>query len=429
MPKMELTDTLIRKAAPPSSGRTEYWDTYERGLYIRFYPSRESAAGETAPKVWGLRYRANGRQRRIRIGDYPAMSLQEARKRARAYKVDIDAGKDPQAEKIAARHATAPLTVREAAETFLQHYKRLGRRARTVEQMEWAIRKHLIPLFGSHDLESVTKKELVQALDRMASRKRNSANLIFRLWRVFFNWTVERDYRQISPLMGVKNPLPMKARERWLGKDDESELIYLLKAFDTEPYPYGSLFHLLLLTGQRRNEVATMEWAQVSKERKEWTIPAHVAKNGREHVVPLPDAAWRILEEVPRTSSPLVFTTTGSTPLSGFHKVRYRVAETLDTMRAEDGKEPLEPWTLHDLRRTAASHMARLRVAPHVIEAVLNHVSGQVSGIAAIYNRHTYEGEKREALETWAEYLEHLRRAEAAKSTGANVVPFEKRGA
>jgi integrase len=156
---------------------------------------------------------------------------------------------------------------------------------------------------------------------------------------------------------------------------------------------------LLLLTAQRRGEVAKMRWSQVDFVRRVWTIPSEVAKNGRAHEVPLSDMALKILGTLPRfVHADFVFTTTGHSPISGFGRMK----RNLDTRMGVTG------WRLHDLRRTAASGMARLGTAPHVIEKVLNHVSGTISGVAAVYNRHGYEQEKREALRRWASHLARI---------------------
>ncbi len=125
MAKKELTDLLLRKADIAEAGRSEIWDTIERGLYVRFYAASNSSGNkQQSRRVWGLRYRSQGRHRRYKLGEYPSLSLQEARKKARAFKVRIDNGQDPQAEKLEARHAVAPMTVRETADIFLSFYDR-----------------------------------------------------------------------------------------------------------------------------------------------------------------------------------------------------------------------------------------------------------------------------------------------------------------
>jgi integrase len=164
--------------------------------------------------------------------------------------------------------------------------------------------------------------------------------------------------------------------------------------------PFGPLFLLLLLTGQRRDEVASMNWSEVNIEEKVWVIPKVRTKNGREHIVPLSQPAIKILGELPiiGTKHGYVFTTNGTRPVSGFSKAK----KSVDVLLGASNEYPIRPWRLHDLRRTAASGMARAGHAIHVIEAVLNHRSGTISGVAAVYNRHHYLEEKRSALQDWA---------------------------
>ena len=156
---------------------------------------------------------------------------------------------------------------------------------------------------------------------------------------------------------------------------------------------------MLLATAQRRGEVAGMTWRSIDLAAKTWVIPAERSKNGKPHVVPLSDFALGLLAEMPRFAGcDLVFTTTATSPISGFSKGIRRVHERSKTSE----------WRFHDLRRTAASGMAREGVAPHVIEKVLNHISGSISGVAAIYNRWSHNPEKRAALDAWGSILDQL---------------------
>lgn len=172
---------------------------------------------------------------------------------------------------------------------------------------------------------------------------------------------------------------------------------------DRLSYPFGPLFMLLLLTAQRRAEVAEMRWSELDLEAAIWTIPGSRAKNGTSHTVPLSPGALELLRSLPRiTGSDFLFTTNGVTPVSGFSKAKRQI----------DARTGSEGWRLHDLRPTAASGMARLGVDPHVIEKVINHTSGTISGVAAVYNRYGYTDEKRSALCLW---WEHIKGVSSAK--------------
>lgn len=203
---------------------------------------------------------------------------------------------------------------------------------------------------------------------------------------------------EMSPVTGLRPPTKEIARDRVLSDD---ELIACWHAGESEGYPFAQFLWLLILTGQRRGEVSGMRWSELDIEKRLWTLPAKRAKNATSHIVPLAPLAISILKSVPRfQGSDLVFTTNGVTPISGFGRFKKRLDEAVG-LDAED-------WRFHDLRRTKATNMAMMRVQPHIIEAVLNHKTGIVSGVAATYNRHAYLDEKSEALEIWANRVADL---------------------
>jgi integrase len=184
------------------------------------------------------------------------------------------------------------------------------------------------------------------------------------------------------------------SRDRVLS-DDELRLVW--KAAEGMGWPFGPMVQLLVLTGQRRSEVAGMEWQEVDLEKATWVIPSHRTKNAEAHLVPLSPPAVAILASLPRVGD-YVFTTTGRTPVSGFSRAK----------AALDGRAEIAPWRLHDVRRTVASGMARLGVNLPVIEKVLNHTSGSFAGIVGVYQRHSFADEKRRALEVWGRFVEEL---------------------
>ena len=208
----------------------------------------------------------------------------------------------------------------------------------------------------------------------------------------------------------------------------DDELRWLWQACDEDGWPFGAAVKLLLLTAQRREEVAGLEWLELDLAKRVWTIPKHKAKNGRAHEVQLSQAAIELLQSLPRVGDRLAFTTTGETGISGFSGAKRRLdAAMLKARRASLGlpiendgyrKEigaagkplPVEipHWTLHDLRRTAATGMARLNFPTHVVDKILNHTSGTIRGVAAIYNRFEYLEERRAALEAWGRYVTGL---------------------
>jgi integrase len=197
---------------------------------------------------------------------------------------------------------------------------------------------------------------------------------------------------------------------------NEEELRYLLCALSAEQSIFGTLVRILLLTGQRRAEVAGMlssELRDLESDYTCWEIPGSRTKNKHSHLVPLVPAVRDLILGLPRIGD-LLFTTTGETPVSGFGKVKARLDARIDALRQSDGLLPMRPWTIHDLRRTMVTVMnEKLRVAPHVVEAVVNHMSGLAkAGVAGVYNRALYFEERRRALQNWADYVESLFKAD-----------------
>jgi integrase len=192
----------------------------------------------------------------------------------------------------------------------------------------------------------------------------------------------------------------------------DAELAAVWRAADALGAPYNAFVKLLILTGARRSEVAGMMWREIDFDAKLWTLPAARAKNATEYQIPLSDSVVQILQALPRIAdTDLVFTLSGRVPIRGFHNVKTRID---DLMWA--------PWTLHDLRRTFASGCARLGIAVHVVEVALNHKSGSIRGIAAVYNRYDYGDEKRAAMAAWARHVQAIVTGE----TAGNVVELAK---
>jgi len=246
-------------------------------------------------------------------------------------------------------------------------------------------------------LDEVKRSDIVKVLDDIiASGAPFRANRALAAIKKLFAWSLDRGLIEMNLIAGIRPPTKERSRDRVLS---DAEITRLWSASEELGYPFGPLLQLLLLTAQRRGEVAEMRWSHVDFERRIWTIPSEAAKNGRAHEVPLSDMALEVIHGLPRfVRSDFVFTTTGRSPISGFGRMK----------RNLDGIMGVTGWRLHDLRRTAASGMARLSTAPHVIEKVLNHISGTISGIAAVYNTFGYERQKRAALESWARHVEEL---------------------
>jgi integrase len=363
-------------------------------------------------RSFNLRYRCAGKPRNLTIGP-AAIGLAKAREMAREALVEIARGNDPAAAKSARKATERAATVAPAdliekvVEGFIELYAK--RETRDWRETLRLLDRNVVAAWRGRRLSEVTKGDVHTLLDALVDRGAPiGANRVFAQLRKMCAWAKSRGIIEQSPCEGIGKPSSEKgrARERVL---DDRELALVWRAADATGHPFGPMVKLLALTGQRRAEVAEMEWREVDEQKALWTIPAARSKNRRTHAVPLAPAALAIIKELPRiaskeTKAPVFcFTTTGESPVSGFSRAKICLDKAIANHEAE-----LAPWTLHDIRRSVASGMAGLGIAPHVVEAVLNHKSGTVSGVAAVYNRYHYDDEKRAALETWAAHLDAI---------------------
>jgi len=271
-------------------------------------------------------------------------------------------------------------------------------RERTRKETARILQHDFVSQWKRRDVRDIGRKDVLDVLDAVVERGSPSgANHALAAIRKCFNWCVERGVIESSPCSGIKKPAMAEARERVLSDD---ELRSIWQATDAIGYPFGVLVQLLLLTAQRRNEVVGMRWQDIDLNSAIWTIPGELAKNGKSHLVPLSVRALSCLASVPRMHESFIFPARGNdtTTFSGFSKLKAKT----------DQLSRVQAWTLHDLRRSAATHMGRLGVAPHVVERILNHMSGSFRGVAGVYNRFQYLPEMREGLERWARHLEGL---------------------
>lgn len=421
MPK--LTDLRVKNAKPHADGsECAYPDTDVPGLYLRVHPTR---------KAWVVMYRRLGdrKQRKLTLtGGYPAISLNTARKLAREILNKVAEGKDPAAEKLEAKRAAAsapaPTLVDDAFHQFMDRYVRTkkGRPIRETTRREtgrllgfkrdpakpetWIKSGGgVLVHWSGKRLNAIKPADVRDVLDELKERGPVMANRTLSALKTCFTWHVRREALANSPCDNVDPPTGEGdggGRDRVLSDD---ELAAVWRAAEAEGYAFGRMVQLLILTGCRRDEVREAAWREVDLEKREWLIPGHRTKNGRDHLVPLSDIAVTLLESLPRIRGKgLLFTTTGETAISGLSKIKARVEKAA----AEELKK-LEhvptPWTLHDLRRTLATGLQKLRFPVEVAEAVLNHRGGTVSGVAAVYARHDYAVEKREALDAWARHV------------------------
>ncbi|CAM5419892.1 Prophage integrase IntS [Frigidibacter albus] len=393
---MKLTAATVDRMQP-SDRRQEIPDSLCTGLYLTVQPSGK--------KGWQVRYRHGGVHRRMSLGAYPVLSLADARQRARDTLAAATEGRDP-SEEVKAAKAPKPEDDRDKIKALIgQYHKRHLSGLKSGDVVRRELDRFVVAQWGERDIHDITRRDVIDLLDGIADSGRVvTANRIRAYLSKFLNWAVERDILPMSPATGVKPVAKETSRDRVMNDD---EIRWFWAACEAEGFPWGPLGKVLLLTGQRLNEAAQITEGEIRGDL--WHLSSDRTKNARAHDVPLSDAVRAVLCAVERIEGRpgFIFTTTGTSPVSGFFKARAHLAEAMEQIAAKERGEPvtIPRWTFHDLRRTAATGMARLGIAVRVTEAVLNHVSGTGGGIVGVYQRHDYADEKRQALEAWARFV------------------------
>ena len=382
----KLTTKFIETRKSDPSKRVDYRDTVVPGLVLR--------VNKSGTKTFSFHKRINGKMKRLTIGQFGPFSLTDARDRARQIHYEVETGRFEQNTGI---EIEANPTL---ADVILEYIEKHAK----VHNRDWKRKKALLEKFTTlhgKRIDEIKRADVVKACDVIHKSAPVSANRALAHLKHLMGWCVERGMIDANPIAGMKPLSKEKPRVRVLSDD---ELGALWTASDDEGYPFGDCMKLLILSGQRRAEVAEMRWSELDLEKRLWTLPSQRAKNGRQHTVPITDAMLDVLRRVPKfIRSDYVFTTTGKSPVSGFGRLKDRLDKALP--------EGTEPWIIHDLRRTMSTNMAMLGVPQPVTEALLNHKTGVVSGVAAIYNVYSYADEKREALELWNSHVERVTRS------------------
>jgi integrase len=365
---------------PPGSNDHVWWDDDITGLGIRL------RAGGT--RNWIYRYRVGSKQRSLILGSAKSVPLSVVRKNASTLEARVRLGEDPALDRQNARL--------EADNTFgvlAAQYLEIGKskwRPGTYKEIERHLNKYASSLHRV-PITAVSLRSVANLLNTVAKESGDvTANRVRASLSALFGWTIKEGIRlPEGNVASYTNKREEKSRERVLS-NAELKAIWIACPNDE----FGTVVKLLALTGQRRTEIGALRCDEVHDD--QIVLPANRTKNKRAHVVPLSDAARATLTRFRGEHGEFVF---GPFGFQAWDKGK----RDLDA-RIAAGK-PLNHWTLHDLRRTVATRMAEVGVQPHIIEAVLNHVSGHKGGVAGIYNRATYDKEKREALNLWAEHV------------------------
>ncbi len=391
-----LTSISVENIKPVPGKRVELPDPALTGLYLVIQPS--------GAKSWAVRYRHDGKPRKLTLGKWPVTGVASARLLASEALEEVARGRDPCRQKKVEKAARRLRGDRDSIEALFEAYTRRhlsGLKSGAVVRRE--IERHALAAWRGRTIQSIERRDILELLDSVLdSGRATTSNRLRAYLSRFFNWCIERDVIGTSPMAGVKAPAKEISRDRVLS---DSEIRWFWSACDDVGHPWGPVGKLLLLTGQRLGEVARMTEDEIAGDT--WQLPAGRTKNGRAHDVPLSDGARDVLAGVERirNATGYVFTTNGETPVSGFHRARNIIAKRMTEVAEAELGEPHEipHWTFHDLRRTAATGLARLGIPVRVTEAVLNHVSGTGGGIVAVYQRHDYGEEKCHALQAWSD--------------------------
>ena len=448
MPK--LTDRFIAGFAPEGKAKDRMtFDTECRGLGVR-----ATAAGS---KMFVIQWTdtATGRKVREPLGAWGSITLEQARTAARARLGRVAQGINPVTERAAAKAAdearraalaAAKEDARFTLDTLIADWARLhlvGKRARYSAEAERALRI-AFKMHLDRPAAALTHAAVLAVLDTFASAgKASMASRTMAYGRACYGWAVKRRRLPLNPFAGLPviqggNP----TRDRVL---TDAEIGAVWRAADTLGKPFGPVVKLLLLTVQRREEVAALRWSELSADLSTWTLPGTRAKNGKAHVVHLAEPARAILGGLPRIAGQdLVFSTTGTTAPTGFSKAKLTLDAVMAKEAAEgavlptDNPKPLRKakaqspakadprlgWRFHDFRRTAVTWLAGAGFPPHVADRLLNHVTGSIQGVAAIYQRGEFLTERKAALDAWGA---HVLRCGEGLLSAENVVPLPVR--
>jgi len=316
------------------------------------------------------------------IGRYPVVKLQQARQKATQLLAERTLGKD-EAPKIG---------FEEALDAFVGAHL-VSKREGTAKETKRLLNKHFLSKLRYEKLHQIPTHTVTKIIDGLLETP-SEAMHAYAAARLFFRWAVQRRLLAKSPLEGVPPPAKSVPRARVLSPE---ELAKIFRAVEAEQSSFGSIVQLLILLGQRCGETARLTAEMIDFDQGLITLPAAATKNGREHRFPFGRMAKRVLQAGAREG--LLFPARGGEEVfSGWSKCK----------KALDTKCKISPWTLHDLRRTFATNLAALGTPIQVTEKLLNHVSGATGGIVAVYQRHTYEAEMRDAISRWETHLRSL---------------------
>jgi len=424
---VRLSFAAIEKLKPDPTKRREIADAGKPGLFLIIQPSGK--------KSWAVRYRFQGETRKLTLAGFP--SIPTARTLAQDVLDAIAEGRDPSRERKAERNAPSDLVEDVFAEFMAKHLKKKnGKPIRESTRREtgrllglkkgaddkWipcVPKSGVLTHWKGRDIQSITKRDILNVLDkRVAEGSPIGANRTLSALKTVFAWCVKRDVLDISPAQYLDDPSPENKIDRALS---DQEIMACWNAASEMPFPYGPMVRLLLLVGQRRDEIRCMVRPEIDGPKRLFKLPPERTKNGREHHVPLTDPAFAIIEDLPKIHSVAgwLFAIDGSKPISNLSQLKRQLDKLmLEKLRKADPAAQLKPWRLHDLRHTLKTWMQENRIPKDVRNAVQNHFDGDMD---ELYGHYSFAKEKREALDGWARHIQTL-----IDGTTAKIVPLRR---
>jgi integrase len=411
MPSANLTDRKIA-SLKPAKVLVECWDKKTPGFGIRVSPEGR--------KTWFVMYRLAGVRRRMRLGHYPEVTLEKARKKATEALSDVSEGKDPAQEKRARvielkRDRLEAKTFEQLAGQYLEQYAKKQKKEKTWKEYGRIIEKILNPAFGKLDTKEVEQSHLRSFLRNLAATRPVLANRTRAVIGAIYKWAIKEDIVAENPVSGISRPGGQETPKERTLSDDELKTVW--NGLEKETSQVKVVLRLILLTGQRPGEVMGMRWDEIDSGEGLWEIPGSRTKNRKPHVVPLSAQALRILEKQretltaqrqkredrgdPTPEGPFVFPNRflarqAESPVQMLRKTVNRVCQELN----------IKSFAPHDLRRTCATYLGKMEVPGFVIALILNHTLPGVTN--RVYNRYDYLKEKREALTAWGSRLSRI---------------------
>jgi integrase len=341
-------------------------------------------------RVWIFQYKLGDKHRRVTLGRYPKLSAKRARELVDSLAAKVALGEDPAAEKYERR---VHVETFETIQTLFLAAQAKRLKPRSYSEVErhlttQAKRLHNLPV------AKIERRDVAELLTTIAAESGPvAANRVRSSISAMFNWATKAGMVESNPA-AFTNKETERPRARVLSADELRETWNALPKGD-----FGTIVRLLILTGQRRNEIGDLHWQEIDFKRGSITFPPERVKNNRQHVVPMSESVRALIKAISRIEGRDLIFGYGNGGFSGWSRCKERLDAAINSERSA----PMQNWTLHDLRRTVATGMADIGIPPHIIEAALNHASGHKTGVAGVYNRSTYDKEVRQALTLWSE--------------------------